>query len=365
LRNLIRNAQPGLLDAFLVSAAATVLIIRAYLAATNYPKLGGGGLHIAHVVWGGLGMMLAIGLFCSFLSRPAQLAAALVGGVGFGAFVDELGKFLTADNNYFFKPTAALIYTIFVILFLAARQIRISGTLSPEESLVNAIELGKRLALDGLSPADRDYGLALLAAADQANPLVAALRQVLLSTETKVVRPSPVIRLAAAGQRTYFRIANQRWFRRTVAAVFIAQAVGAVLFGVSLAAGAAAAALGYAPERAAIAAAAAAGLPLVIQTASTLLSGAATVIGVLALRSSHLRAYRAFELAVLLDLLLGQPFSLLDSGFGGLVEVFIDLFLLAALRYMTAQQRNLDALASADVASSGAAPVIRAMRGSA
>jgi hypothetical protein len=170
---------------------------------------------------------------------------------------------------------------------------------------------------------------------------------------------------AAAGQRTYFRIASQRWFRRTIAVVFIAQAVGAVLFGMSLAAGAAAAALGYAPERAAIAAAAAAGLPLVIQTASTLLSGAVTVIGVLALRSSHLRAYRAFELAVLLDLLLGQPFSLLDSGFGGLVEVFIDLFLLAALRYMTAQQRNLDALASADLASSGAAPGIRATRGSA
>jgi hypothetical protein len=42
-------------------------------------------------------------------------AAAIVGGVGF--FIDELGKFITEDNNYFYNPAAALIYLIFIGLF--------------------------------------------------------------------------------------------------------------------------------------------------------------------------------------------------------------------------------------------------------
>lgn len=40
------------LDLFVVSGVATVLIVRAYPAALGYPQVGGGGLHIAHAIWG-------------------------------------------------------------------------------------------------------------------------------------------------------------------------------------------------------------------------------------------------------------------------------------------------------------------------
>src|SRR6266404_1395650 len=91
-RHLVRAADADLLDTFLISAVATIVIIRIFLEATGYPQLGGGGLHIAHVLWGGLGMLVAIVLLLLFLTSTSRLVAAVVGGVGFGAFIDELGK---------------------------------------------------------------------------------------------------------------------------------------------------------------------------------------------------------------------------------------------------------------------------------
>src|SRR2546423_7185507 len=136
---VIRNDRPLLVDAFLIAAALTVLALRVYLAAAHSPQLGGNGLHIAHVLWGGLLMVVAIGMLLSLLTWTAQLLAAVIGGAGFGLFIDELGKFLTSDNNYFFKPTASLIYAMFILLFLAARAVRHFRELTARENPVNPL----------------------------------------------------------------------------------------------------------------------------------------------------------------------------------------------------------------------------------
>src|SRR5437660_6357078 len=112
-----------LLDTFFVCAIATILIIRLQLWATHYPKLGGGKLHIAHLLWGGLAMLVAIVLLLSFLGRARRHTGAVLGGVGFGFFIDEIGKFVTSDNDYFFKPAAGMIYILFIVLFLAIRSL--------------------------------------------------------------------------------------------------------------------------------------------------------------------------------------------------------------------------------------------------
>ena len=131
-RGLIRNSDAGeLLELFLVAAVCAVLGIRAFLAAAGYPQIGGSGLHIAHMLWGGGFMMIALILLFSFLSRSLDRVAAVLGGVGFGAFIDELGKFITSDNNYFFAPTIGLIYVIFISIFWYCERCAAPGYFSP------------------------------------------------------------------------------------------------------------------------------------------------------------------------------------------------------------------------------------------
>ncbi len=97
---VVRDVDAGdYLEAFFVAAVGTVLGIRAFLELAGYPQLGGGGLHVAHLLWGGLLMLVALVLLLGFVGKRAEWAAAVVGGAGFGAFVDELGKFITADND--------------------------------------------------------------------------------------------------------------------------------------------------------------------------------------------------------------------------------------------------------------------------
>ncbi|HWI01952.1 MAG TPA: hypothetical protein VNT27_16615 [Propionibacteriaceae bacterium] len=125
-------------ELLLVSSVATVVAVRVGLHLSGYPQLGGGGLHIAHLLWGGLAMLGSVLLLLTYLGRRTMRIAAVLGGVGFGLFVDELGKFVTADNDYFFRPALSLIYVCFVLLYLLGRGIRGRRGLNDEERRVNA-----------------------------------------------------------------------------------------------------------------------------------------------------------------------------------------------------------------------------------
>lgn len=145
----VRYMDSGrLAEIFLINSVLAIIAIRVFLHLTNYPTLGGEGIHIAHMLWGGFLMLIALFLLLFFLDRKPKVLAAVVGGLGFGTFIDELGKFITSDNDYFFKPTFAFIYLIFVAIFLLIRWVERSRSFTKTEYLVNAIELIKHSILE-------------------------------------------------------------------------------------------------------------------------------------------------------------------------------------------------------------------------
>jgi hypothetical protein len=124
------------IDTFVVSGVVTILATRAYLSIADYPQIGGDNLHIAHVLFGGFFLVLAL-LLLLLSERPNKLLAAFLGGVGFGLFIDEVGKFVTNDNDYFYEPAVGIMYICFLLIWFISRLliVRTSKTpfLSPAE----------------------------------------------------------------------------------------------------------------------------------------------------------------------------------------------------------------------------------------
>src|SRR5580704_4570859 len=193
LKNLlIRNIEAtSYRENFLVSAIVSVFVIRLYLRFTHYPEIGAGEFHIAHLLWGGFFMMLALLILLSFLNEKAAVVSSILGGIGFGAFIDELGKFITSDNNYFFQPTIALIYIIFVLLYLISRFIPRYQPYTQREYLVNAIEMIKESAVNDFEEEKRaeEY----LSKCDPKNPIVKALKRLLTQLEVEANPPPGIL----------------------------------------------------------------------------------------------------------------------------------------------------------------------------
>jgi hypothetical protein len=141
---LARNIDSAILaELFLVNSVLSILAIRVFLSITDYPQLGGGDLHIAHMLWGGVLMITAIFILLFSIGKSGLFLSSILGGLGFGTFIDELGKFITSDNDYFFRPTIAIIYLVFVMLFFIFRYMLVRSPLSPREYLINASDLLK------------------------------------------------------------------------------------------------------------------------------------------------------------------------------------------------------------------------------
>lgn len=102
----------------MVWGVVSLLGVRLYLSLMDWPIVGGKVWHIAHILWGGLGMLIGGLVNFLFYGKRAKKISATITGLGLGLFMDEAGKFLSRDNDYFFQPAVMVMYVLFVILFL-------------------------------------------------------------------------------------------------------------------------------------------------------------------------------------------------------------------------------------------------------
>ena len=199
---------PTLLEHFFVSAVVAVLLIRAWLEITGYPQIGGDGLHIAHMLFGGFMMMSAIVIMLTYLGRRARLIAAILGGAGFGTFIDELGKFITSDNDYFFQPTIALIYIIFVLLFLLGERLVRLVQATPTERLAQALDATTDAVIEQFPASERELALHLLAESDPKSPLTGSTQRALRKIAAQPDPPPNLAERATKPRWTGLRLAN-------------------------------------------------------------------------------------------------------------------------------------------------------------
>jgi ABC-type multidrug transport system fused ATPase/permease subunit len=319
----LRNSDGLLfLESFVVAAVISFLGIRAFLTLTGFPKVGGGELHIAHMLWGGAFMLVALVLLLAYLDRTVQHVAAIIAGLGFGTFVDEIGKFLTADNDYFFRPAVAIVYVIFVVIFLVARSVAGRRALTHDESLANALDLLEGTLGERLEPQDRARIVVLLDASGTDSELAGAVRSYLATVPSRPDEEAWWERFPRWAAQRYAELASDPGFDRVVTIAVVLYAGAAVLGSLLVIA---------------TAQGADATQPLTVaalgQAISTLVGAALVARGVIALPRSHIEAYRWFLRGVLVWILITQVFVFYDSQLAGLSGLAFDLAAYGVLRY--------------------------------
>jgi hypothetical protein len=124
----------------LIAFAATVIFVRLFLELTGYPQVGNSTLHIAHVLWGGLLLFVAVLVLLIWDNPSVMVLSAILSGIGMGLFIDEVGKFITQSNDYFFPAAAPIIYGFFLISVLIYFLVRRPEQDDPRRAMVHALE---------------------------------------------------------------------------------------------------------------------------------------------------------------------------------------------------------------------------------
>ncbi|MFC1711339.1 hypothetical protein ACFLZ1_02005 [Patescibacteria group bacterium] len=335
----LRYAESGLLaEIFFANAIASIIAIRVFLYFTGYPKIGGSGLHIAHMLWGGLLMFLALLLLLFFLNKNTRFIAAIVGGLGFGTFMDELGKFITSDNNYFFKPTFALLYVFFVVLFLILKRILGHRPLTSWEYYGNVFELLKEAAVEDFDIHERNQLHEYL----QKSKLSSKFERKLINLVSDIKlsyprKPNFYIKIKNYLYKTYNRILKTNWFLKFVSLFFIIRGLfvaGAVFYFLYL--------IGFKGDELINSMFYINIINIVsdfgfFDWGMAISSGASNLLllfGLLNMHRSFLNSLYYFRYSLLISIFLNQFFAFYHDQLLAVVGLFFDILLLYALDYM-------------------------------
>ncbi len=241
-RAVIRQGAEEYLLITLLAFAATVAGTRLFLELTGYPQIGGGELHIAHVLWGGLFLFAAALALLVYANRWVYRVGALLAGIGVGLFIDEVGKFITSSNDYFYPSAAPIIYAFFLLTVLIFLIFRRPPKITSREALYYIFQDLEEVLDRDLSADERDKALQELAKVRKANPpeelsrLATGLEEYL---QTAPISPTPerpdfLNRLLKRYLQFEGKWLNHPRFRAILAGGFTALGLWALYFPVSV-----------------------------------------------------------------------------------------------------------------------------------
>lgn len=216
---------------FAAACAVTIAATRAYLVLTGYPQIGGTTYHFAHALWGGLLLTVAAVLAVALHNTWVPGAVALLGGAGAGLFVDEVGKFITQSNDYFFPLAATIVYLFLVLLSAATVALARYTRSTASAHLHAALELAAGVPDHELTPSRRERLHAHLDMVDELDPTPAEQRlahglragvERPRGDDAEPEKPTAVDRLAARlGPGTTRRIARGLLLLQAVAGLLV------------------------------------------------------------------------------------------------------------------------------------------------
>lgn len=324
---LARNVEADdLLETLLVSAISSIFLIRFFLYITGYWQLGGGIFHIAHVLWGGIFMLVGLVILLTFLGKRVRVLGAVIGGVGFGFFIDELGKFITKDNNYFYEPTVSLLYLLFLILFFIFRSFS-KRQLSRKEYLMNALSFLEDVINNDMDSEEQEKFNQFIKHADTTHHLTKTLKSISNQIELVEKRePSKLNKLYQSLSAKYEQTLRSDLFLKLVLVAVVIKGVHGLLSLMLILFGS------FDPQRLflfiSLTKSEFASIGFLISTSISILL---VIVGIIGYRFSRIQSYRLFKYSVLVSILVTQFFSFYIDQFSAVFNLIFNLLLLFGL----------------------------------
>ena len=207
-----QNGADSYLLVLMASFGATVIIVRLLLELSGYPQIGDNTYHLAHLLWGGLLLFLGLLLLLLVSNRWVIWVVAVMGGAGVGLFIDEVGKFITQSNDYFFPLAFPIIYAFMLVcvwIYLRIRRHRPSDT---RTMLYHALDDLKQVLDNDLDPFEHSELLETLdrvgATATDSNERLLALHLHQFVTSKEVRLANSPLWIERTGERVRFWLAR-------------------------------------------------------------------------------------------------------------------------------------------------------------
>ena len=316
----VRNVDfASLIENFLFTSVATILTIRIFLVLTGYPQLGGSnGLHIAHMLWGGLLMLIAIMLFLAYLNKSSLVWGSILGGIGFGFFIDELGKFLTADNNYFFKPTFALMYGIFLAIYLISKIIEERVKMTPREYMANALDMLKQAYISDFSIKDKKELLHILEKTDQEDPFNTLIKDYVANYQPTTDKENFIEKIRIFFFTKYKNLIKRPKIQALLITIFVFDSLLGLIVSIYL--------LGTKSN-------------LYYEIIFAIISGLLVLVGsYFYIKKNRLRALEFFKYSLLVTIFFSDFVLFYQDQLSAIISFFVDLALYLIIRYLIEQE---------------------------